>query len=138
MKKTVATLVMLIAGAFAALVLADEPAPAPSRPVIPIAKAKKGCTFRVGGLRNSVYYEAAYIVAKRLMPIGEPDEFWIVFPNREQDRDESGHLRTNNVSADRVLFMSPKDGPVIVLRDGLKCKCPPALWGAASGVSAEH
>lgn len=37
MRKTLATLAALIAGAFAALVLADEPTSAPARPLIPLA-----------------------------------------------------------------------------------------------------
>lgn len=137
MKKTLATVATLIVGVFTALVLADEPAPQ-ARTVIPIAKAKKGCTFRINATRTAVYYEAALIVAKKLVPAGEPDEFWIVFPNREQDREAEGRIRTNNVLASRVLFMSPKDGPRLVLRDGLKCQCPGSLWGMVSGASAEH
>jgi hypothetical protein len=136
MKKTIATFAALLASAFAALLVADE-APA-TRTVIPLAKAKKGCTFRVGASRQTVYYERAYVLAKKLTAPDVPAELWILYPDREPTRDTEGRNVALNVPAARVLFMSPKDGPVYVMQDGKTCRCPATLWGSSSGATAEH
>jgi len=129
MKKTIATFAMCIAGALAALLCAQE-APAPARVVVPLSSAKRACTFARGA--RSVFYERLYVVAKKEVPAGEPDEWWGIFPDRKQSRDANGLLRAVNVPAAEVLFTDPHDGPLF----SGSCKCPPGMWTGIPATSA--
>lgn len=109
-------------------------------PVVPLEKAKKACTFVVGFRNLSVYYERVIVIGKRELPPDTPDEFWVVFPDREKHevlRDGKHLLQPDNVQAAQVLFVDPKDGPVMVIHKMKLCRCPAFFWGSTSGVTAE-
>lgn len=108
-------------------------------PVLDIKDAKRGCTFVVGFRHLSVFYERILIVAKREVPPDTPDEYFVVFVDRQKRevlRDGKHLLQPDNVPASKVFFVDPRDGPVFTLHEMKICRCPAVLWGAA-GISAE-
>lgn len=126
-----------LAAAFVFLALSSGAAP----PVVPLEKAKRACTFVVGFRNLSVFYERVLVIGKRELPPDTPDEFWVVFPDREKHevlRDGRHLLQPDNVPADKVLFVDPRDGPVIVVHQMHLCRCPRVLWGSTPGVTAEE
>ncbi len=122
MVRKIATFAVFVAGAFISL-LAQET----SRTIVPLAKAKRGCTFVVGTNLN-VLYERTIVVAKKEVAAGAPEELWVVFPDRDMPVDRDGHVAAVNIAAASVLFLSRHDGPVIANQRGQRCRCPIALW----------
>ena len=128
---------------FALLAMSLRPA---DNLVIPASQGKKACTFAVGFKTLSVYYEKVLVIAEKPninKDTGEArPEWWILNlenPQKHQ-RGANGLPIALNVPKEEVLFVNPKDGPVMVVHQMKVCRCPPMYWGMAtnSGFSAEH
>lgn len=119
-----------IALAFTTIVNADPK-------IIKASQGVKGCTAIVVQDRGDLVtiYEKAIEVGIRATLPDEPDELWLVFPNRlDNKHDAQGRVISVNWPKSQFL----KDGEVRMEHMRM-CKCPPFYWRAGSSdISAEQ